>query len=186
MENSNNERTEKCKKIEELNRDLNPLPEDLPGRFLPEGYPEQFDFMFLAPRPSMNVPRGWDGNKNYNFDVTSKDKFFQRILVECGVAGSYVTDIVKKRAEPGEKITSSEINEYLPFLLEEIDIIDPKFIILIGNTAEKTFDEEIAHYIPKHIKITTVWHYSQQGAKTNEEIVRRFQEVISNFNCFKK
>ncbi len=172
----------KIEEIEKLNRELKPIPEDLPGRFLPEGYPEQFDFMFLAPRPSMNVPRGWDGEKNYNFDVTSKDKFFQEILVECGVAGSYVTDIVKKRAKPGEKITSIEINEYLPFLLKEIDIIVPKFIILIGSTAEKIFDEEIAHDIPKHLKVATVWHYSQQGAKTNKEILGRFQEVVNNFN----
>lgn len=172
----------KIKEIEKLNKKLKPIPEDLPGRFLPEGHPEKFDFMFLAPRPSMNVPVGWNGNKNYNFDVTAKDKFFQKILIECGVAGSYVTDIVKKRAKPGEKITSSEIDDYLPFLLEEIDIIDPKFIILIGSTAEKIFDKEIAYDIPKHIKVATVWHYSQQGSKTNEEIMLRFQEVIQNFN----
>jgi hypothetical protein len=34
-------------------------------------------------------------------------------------------------------------------------------------------------HIPKHIKVDWVWHYSQQGRKSNAEIEQKFGEVIN-------
>ncbi len=171
--------------LDKLNKKLKPIPEDLPGRFFPEGYKECFDFIFLALRPSMNVPRGWNGVSNYNFDAgTAPDNFFKKILIDCNVAGNYVTDIVKKRALANQRPTHGEIAEYLPFLIEEIKIIKPKAIILIGGEVKRIFERYIKHYISEEIKSDWVWHYSQQGAKTNKEVLGRFQEVISSFSKY--
>ncbi len=173
----------KIEKLEKLNKKLKLIPEDLPGRFSPGGYKECFDFIFLALRPSMNVPRGWNGFSNYNFDAgAAPDNFFKEILINCGVAGNYVTDIVKKRALADQRPTHEEIIEYLPFLIEEIEIIKPKVIILIGGEVRRIFGRYIERHISEEIKSDWVWHYSQQGAKTNKEVLERFQEVINNFN----
>jgi hypothetical protein len=173
----------KIKEIEKLNEELKPIPEDLPGRFFPEGYKECFDLIFLALRPSMNMPREWDGVSNYNFDAgTPPDNFFKKMLIDYRVAGNYVTDIVKKRASANQKPTHEEIIEYLPFLIKEIEIIKPKAIILIGKKVERIFWRYIQRCILGEIKVDWVWHYSQQGAKTNKKIAKRFKEVINNFS----
>ncbi len=167
--------------LEKLNKQLKPIPEDLPGKFFPDGFPKQFYFIFLGPRPSMNMPDDWDGTSNYNFDAgTSNDIFFKEILTGCEVVGNYVTDIVKKRDVAGKKLSKDEVQEYLPFLLEEIEIIKPKAIILMGLEARRVFWEyDIKHQISREIEVDWVWHYSQQGAKTRREVFDRFKEVIN-------
>ncbi len=165
--------------LEKLNEQLKPVPEDLPGKFLPEDFPKRFDFMFLTDRPSMYMPEDWDGASNYNFDVTKRDKFFQKLLIKHGAAGRYATDIVKKRDLASEKPNSKEILEYLPFLFKEIEIIEPKGIILIGKWAEMIFWEYIWYHIPDGIKTDWVWHYNQPwNIKTDYEIEKRFQDVV--------
>jgi len=167
----------KLNKLENLNETLKP-PRELGGVFLPKGSKKQFDFMFVAEMPSMNIPKDWDGKSNYNFNVTARDRFFQEMMIKCGVAGSYVTDIVKKRDVPG-KPKEEETQQWLLFLLKEIEIIEPKAIIVLGKrTYEASFRPFVEPLIPKGIKVDYVFHYSQQGAKTNAEVEQRFSEVI--------
>ncbi len=168
-------------KINQLNKKLNP-PKELGGVFLPRGFKECFDFIFVAERPSENKPKGWDGKSNYNFDVTDRDKFFQEMIVDNDVVGSYATDIVKEKGEPGQP-TREMIEEWLPFLLKEIKIIQPKYIVVIGK---RTFDESFKPFVQPHIanigkiiKVDWVYHYSQQGGKTKLEVEQRFREVVN-------
>jgi hypothetical protein len=88
----------RLEELEKLNRTLK-MPQELGGIFLPKGSPEQFDFMFVAEMPSMNEPKK-NNNENFNFGVTARDRFFQEMMIKYDVAGSYVTDIVKKRDIP--------------------------------------------------------------------------------------
>jgi hypothetical protein len=72
-----------------LNKTLNPT-HDLSGVFLPVRSPKQFDVMFLAEMPSMNVPKDWvEGQPIPNFAETARDKFLQEMMIKYGVAGSY-------------------------------------------------------------------------------------------------
>jgi uracil-DNA glycosylase family 4 len=164
----------KLKKLEIINRPLKPLG----GLFLPTGSQKQFEFMFVAEMPSMNEPNEMKEGKSFNFGVTAEDKFLQKLMIKNNVAGSYVTDIVKRRDRP-RRPTRDEINQWLPVLIEEIEIIQPKYIIVLGKTNyDVNFRKFVEPLIPKDIKIDWVWHYSQQGSKTNVEVEQRFSEII--------
>lgn len=168
---------QKINKLTELNKSLNP-PKELSGVFLPRGLPEQFDFMFIAEMPSMKNPKDIS-ELGGNFNVSAPDRFLQKMMIKYGVAGSYVTDIVK-RGGVARKPTKAEIQEWLLFLLKEIEIIQPEVIIVLGErTYRMSFKPFVKPSIPKDIKVDYVFHYSQQGAKTNAEVEQRFSEVIS-------
>lgn len=165
----------KLNKLEKLNKILKP-PRELSGVFLPRNSQKQFDFMFVAEMPSMNEPKKKSGkNENFNFGVTTRDRFFQEMMTKYGVDGSYVTDIVKKRDVP-RRPTKKEIQKWLPFLLKEIEIIQPKAIIVLGRrTYEASFRPFVKSSTSK-IKVDYVFHYSSQVPKNKFE--RRFSEVI--------
>ena len=47
----------------------------------------------------------------------------------------YITNVVNFRPPENRKPTTEEINRYLPFLKEHIEIIKPKILVLLGSTA---------------------------------------------------
>jgi len=168
----------KLNKLESLNKILKP-PRELGGVFLPPSSSQKrFDFMFIAEKPSMKIPKDWDRESNYNFgEFDTRCRFFQEMIVKYDVAGSYVTDIVKERGMPG-KPTKTETEKWLPFLLKEIEIIKPKVIIVVGErTYRKSFKPFVRPSIPKDIKVDYVFHYSSQVPRNKFE--QRFNEVIS-------
>lgn len=176
---------DKLGRLEELNKTLK-SPQELGGAFLPEGSPKQFEFMFVAEMPSMNEPKNKSTEKFSNFSVTARDRFLKEMMMKYGVAGSYVTDIVKERDVPRQP-TKGEIEKWRPFLLEEVEIIQPRVIVVLGKrTYDASFKPFIEPHIPKQIKVEYVFHYSQQGAKTNAEVEQRFGEVIGKIRTHQK
>ena len=166
---------DKLKMLNDLNRPLKPLG----GLFLPPGTKEQFEFMFVAEMPSMNEPEEIKNGESFNFGVSAPDRLLQKLMAENKVSGSYVTDIVKKRDKP-RRPTKEEIMYWRPVLLEEIKIIQPKYIVVLGKTNyELNFRKYIEPMVSAPIKIDWVWHYSQQGSKTNAEIEQRFFDVVN-------
>ncbi len=98
-------------------------------------------------------------------------------MVKYGVAGSYVTDIVKARSQPRQP-TKVEALTWLPFLLKEIAIIGPGVIVVLGKrTYEGTFLPHVAQKIPAGIRSDYVFHYSNQVPKSKFE--QRFAAVIT-------
>ncbi len=165
---------EKLKKLSNLYKRLK-SPKELGGRFLPQKVPKQFNVMFIAEMPSMSIPKDIS-SLGGNFNVSARDKFFQEMMIKYGVAGSYITDIVKKGDIP-RRPTKEEIQKWLPFLLEEIRIIQPKSIIVLGKrTYEMSFKPFIVPFIPKEIEINYVFHYSSQVPRIKFE--QRFAEII--------
>lgn len=163
-------------KLEELKGSLK-FPHELGGEFVPKDCPKQFEFMFVAEMPSMSEPNNSTGFYP-NYSATHRDEFLREMMTKYGVAGSYITDIVKDRDIPRQP-TKTEIEKWLPFLLREVEIIQPKAIIVFGKrTYDGSFKPFVESYIPKHIKVAWVWHYSQQGAKSNAEVEQKFDEVI--------
>lgn len=51
----------------------------------------------------------------------------------------YITNIVKRRPPDNRMPTRAEIAFYLPFLQEEVRLVDPAIIILAGNVAARAF-----------------------------------------------
>jgi len=168
----------RLEKLDILNSKLKP-PKELGGVFLPIESKKQFDFMFVAEMPSKNVPKDWDGKSNYNFNVTKRDKFLQKMMVRHNVDGSYITDIVKK-VNPPRKPKKDEAQKWLNFLLEEIKIVQPKNIVVLGErTYRESFKPFVHPFIPENTTVDWVYHYSQQGAKTDVEVEQKFTEVIN-------
>ena len=167
----------KLAELEKLNKTLK-SPQELGGVFLPNDSPKEFDFMFIAEMPSMRKLKDISGLGG-NFNVSAPDRFLQKIMIEYKVAGSYITDIVKN-GDIARKPTKAEIQKWLPFLLKEIEIIQPKNIVIIGDrTYRKSFKPFVQSFIPKSIKVGWVYHYSQQGGKSNAEVEQKFCEVIN-------
>lgn len=166
----------KLKSLEELNKQLT-LPKELGGVFLPEGVKEKFDFMFIGEMPSMNEPKNWDGISNYNFNVTKRDKFLQDMMVKYAVGGSYITDIVKE-IDIARMPIKDEIKKWLSYLLKEIDILEPRVIVVLGErTYKKSFQKYVEPFISKNIKVDYVFHYCSQV--TRDKFENRFSEVVS-------
>ena len=158
--------------IEKLNKSLKP-PKELGGNFIPDGYKKQFEFIFIAEMPSM---RGPFNTQNNNF---KGDKLLNETMVKYGVGGSYVTDIVKERGLPGRP-TEEQIKKWLPFLLKEISIIKPKYIIVLGKTNYfRNFNLMVDSQIDKNITVDWVFHYARRVPRKKFE--QRFCEVISKF-----
>jgi uracil-DNA glycosylase family 4 len=169
---------DKIQRLKELNESLK-FPQELGGVFLPKGSPKQFEFMFVAEMPSMNEPKNKSTEGFCNFSVTARDRFLKEMMTKYGVAGSYITDIVKVRDIP-RRPTKTEIKKWLPFLLQEVEIIQPKAIVVLGRrTYDASFRPFVKPHINEGIKVDWVWHYSQQGQKSNAEIEQKFGEVIN-------
>ncbi len=125
--------------------------------------------MFVAETPSMS------GTES-NFCNTARDTFLQTIMEKYGVAGCYVTDIVKERAKPGMP-TEVKIRRWRPFLIEEIEIIAPKAIVVLGRrTYEHSFKPFIEPCINKNILVEYVFHYCSQVRRAKFE--ERFADVM--------
>ena len=138
--------------------------------------------MFLAEMPSMNVPIDYvEGQPIPNFAETARDKFLQEMMRKYGVDGSYVTDIVKTRDVP-RRPTRTEVENWLPFLLKEIEIIEPQTLVVIGRrTYDQSFRPFVAQHIPKNIKIDWVFHYSNQVPRQRFE--DKFREVLGRLRA---
>ena len=168
---------ETLEKLNELNKTLS-TPKELGGAFLPKGAQKQFYFMFVAEMPSMARPKDIAALGG-NFNVSARDNFFQEMMTKYGVAGSYVTDIVKEGDIP-RRPTEEEIKKWLPFLLKEIEIIQPKIIIVLGKrTYEGSFKKYVEPHIPKETKVDWVFHYSSQVPRDKFE--QKFSEKILKY-----
>ncbi|MBA1339622.1 MAG: DNA polymerase [Pelagibacterales bacterium] len=57
----------------------------------------------------------------------------------------YITNVVNYRPPENRSPTEKEIQRYLPYLIQHIEIISPKILILLGSTALNTLigDEEV-------------------------------------------
>ena len=61
------------------------------------------------------------------------DKMLAAIKLSRGSV--YITNVINYRPPENRKPSEDEINEYLPYLIKHIQIINPKVILLLGSTA---------------------------------------------------
>lgn len=168
----------KIEALSELNKQLSP-PEQLCGLFLPIDAEQRDDVLLLAEMPSMNTPAG-PINEPYNFGVTVRDRFFQDMLVQYGLSGVYVTDIVKQRNLP-RRPTKEEVEEWLPFLKEELSILCPRTIIVIGKrTYFDSFLRLVSEHLDDHFQHDFIFHYCRRVPRKKFET--RLREVVAQYN----
>jgi uracil-DNA glycosylase len=98
------------------------------------------------------------------------------MMSKYGIAGRYATDTVKKRDVP-RRPKPDEIAKWLPTLLQEIEIIRPQTLVVLGKrTYDDSFRPFVGQHIPKNIKVDWVFHYSNQA--TRKKFEDRFRHVI--------
>ena len=73
--------------------------------------------------------------------VGKSGKLLDDLLIEAGIdfqKDVYFCNVIKCRPPNNRKPTKKEINIHKPWLLQQIKIVDPKYIILTGTTAMRT------------------------------------------------
>ena len=99
-----------------------------------------------------------------------------KLLKENGLGNAHLTDLVKCRGLAG-RLTKEQINNCLPYLKEEIALLQPKLIVAVGNEVFKTLRklelparlEKIPHYAPQYEK--------KNFAVELENALKRIKEV---------
>ncbi len=95
--------------------------------------------MFVCPRPSTG-----------GFDKAVES--FYKLLRRYGFSNAHLTDMVKCRSKAGE-ISRTEVENCLPFLNKEIEILKPRIIIAVGDAVYKELKD-------KFHNVTKIPHYS--------------------------
>ena len=76
--------------------------------------------------------------------VGKSGKLLNELLKKAGIdyeEDVYFCNVIKCRPPNNRKPTNKEINIHKPWLLQQIKLVDPKFIILTGSTAMRTILE---------------------------------------------
>ena len=101
--------------------------------------------------------------------VGKSGKLLDELLKKAGIdheSDVYFCNVIKCRPPNNRKPTVREVNTHKPWLLQQIKLVDPKFIILTGSTAMRTIlevKEPISNLRGKWInkdgrRIMTIFH----------------------------
>jgi DNA polymerase len=122
------------------------------------------DIMFIAQNP------GWQPNSN-NDDIIpfglnedggkNSGKYFVRFLEHFNIHLDefYITNIIKCPTIGNRPPSSSEVRNCIGFLEREIQLQNPKLIILLGGCSKKYFWEYYDNFnIESGVMIEDIWH----------------------------
>ena len=76
--------------------------------------------------------------------VGKSGKLLNELLIKAGInfkEDAYFCNVIKCRPPNNRKPTASEINIHKLWLLQQIKLVDPKFILLTGSTAMRAILE---------------------------------------------
>jgi len=76
--------------------------------------------------------------------VGKSGKLLNELLIKAGIdykEDVYFCNVIKCRPPKNRKPTAGEINIHKPWLLQQIKLVDPKFILLTGSTAMRAILE---------------------------------------------
>lgn len=122
---------DKTKQLEILRAELTKHPLYEGANFvLGEGSPDA-DIMFIGEAP---------GKKEDELQrpfVGAAGKFLNDMLESIGLKREdvYISNIVKQRPPNNRDPLPAEIEAHLPFLMKQIEVIDPKIIVMLGRHA---------------------------------------------------
>ena len=76
--------------------------------------------------------------------IGKSGKLLRNLLIESGINPSedvYFCNVIKSRPPNNRKPTQSEIFIHRPWVLKQIELVDPELVILVGSTAMRTILE---------------------------------------------
>ena len=153
--------TELCKSV------INPVPG--------EGDPEA-DIMFVGEAP------GAEEDRQGRPFVGASGKFLAEMLESIGMAREdvFITNIVKYRPPNNRDPLPDEIQECLPYLLEQIDIIQPKLVAFLGRHSMSVFfpEKKISQAHGQPIKRT----YAHAGKNRTQVFLPLYHPAAALYN----
>lgn len=108
---------------------------EAPRKFVPGFGPMPCDVMVIGEAP------GADEAKQGKPFVGRAGKLLSEGLKAAGIKREelYITNCYKHRPPENRKPTKEEIESHRSYLLNEFDAVNPRFVLLLGNTALETW-----------------------------------------------
>lgn len=118
-------------------------------------------------------------NPSRNTFPTRHTDLFYRELRKNGFQNAHLTDLVKIRAKNSEavRVIKEYCEEHIKFFEEEIDILKPKLIVIMGGKAKKALGKFGDKY--KDIRFDFIYHYSQRIPRYEAKFKKQMEEVKS-------
>ena len=97
-----------------------------------------------------------------NFNATCIDSCFQKQIRDYGLGQIYITDMVKTEGGAGSDFKKEwESNRrFKECLLDEIEIVKPKFIVCISGKTDELFRQEFEKELPDIKILEKIYHPS--------------------------
>lgn len=138
------------------------------------------DVMFVCQRPSTRSFVCEDGRPEFEF---------YKLMGSHEFGDAHITDLVKCRKKAG-KLGKKEIDNCLPFLKKEIEILKPMLIIAVGEEVYKILTERQDEILPKGQDvpiIKKVTHYSYRFDDTKfRQLDKEFVEIKGEYKKLKR
>ena len=123
--------------------------------------------------------------------VGKSGKLLDDLLIKAGIDFQndvYFCNVIKCRPPNNRKPTNEEIKIHKPWLLQQIKLVDPRFIVLTGSTAMKTILEiknPISKLRGKWIKkdgreIITIFHPSYLLRFPSKEVEKPYDLTLKD------
>lgn len=153
--------TELCKNC------INPVPG--------EGDPEA-DIMFVGEAPGAQEDR--EGRPF----VGASGKFLVEMLENVGLKREdvFITSILKYRPPNNRDPKPDEIQASLPYLLEQIEVIDPKLVIFLGRHAMNVFFPELKISQAHGVAVSRT--YTHAGAARKQMFLPLYHPAAALYN----
>jgi len=164
----------KSKKLEDLR---NKIIEDCSIKneqdvwFYPEhggvkGWMGTQDIVFVGSNPSYNV-----------FPTRYTDFFYEQLKVN-GFNEAHLTDLIKIRSknENADKVIQDNLKSQIKYLQEELEILKPKLIVVMGNRCQQFFKKlDYKEYI-------SITHYSAiRFPKNKEKFIKDMKDIRKRY-----
>jgi uracil-DNA glycosylase family 4 len=105
-------------------------------------------------------------------------KFLTKVLAEYGIPREtlYVTNIVKHTSPQNRKPLPDEVAACLPYLNEQISLIKPKIIVLLGASAKQTPHKEGIIYF-EVVHPSAAMRFKKMNAKFQAQIAALAEQI---------
>ncbi len=140
-----------------------------------EGDPEA-DLLFVGEAPGAQEDR-----QGRPF-VGASGKFLAEMLETIGLTRDsvFITNIVKYRPPDNRDPSPDEIKACLPYLLEQIEIIDPKLVVFLGRHSMSVFFPDLKI---SQVHGQTMCHtYSQGNTKRSQVFLPLYHPAAALYN----
>ena len=127
-------------------------------------FSEHLDYrlMFVCESPGPSAEEGNAEDLEPCFYGSPRDRRFQDVRREYGLANCYITNTVKCGVRRGAKHDLAEVLACRKFLVREINLIEPQIIVGVGGNAYRTVRTEVLAHLEIAPVLFQVTHYSSR------------------------